>query len=205
MAVVALVRMGRRGELSAVAVGVAGGADKFAGNVNRVTPLGPMAFRATKRGVFPFQRERALAVHRGVKAGRFEARQVVTGGAVRPGRARGKLPSVRILMAIPAALVRDGAPEIGAFVAFGACYRRVLCGQRILRGGVIELPAWVVILPASCIMAVIAGASKLDFLESSAVGIGVTVLAAAESQPFPLDSRLTGPRSVAFLASSGLM
>lgn len=69
----------------------------------------------------------------------------------------------------------------------------------------IELRAGAVILPAICIMAVIAGASKLDFLEGPAVGIGVTVLATGESQPFPLDSRLTGPGSVAFLARGGLM
>jgi hypothetical protein len=54
-------------------------------------------------------------------------------------------------------------------------------------------------------VATIAGASKVDLQEGPAMGIGVTVLAGAESQPFPLDRRLTGPRSVAFLARDGLM
>ena len=69
----------------------------------------------------------------------------------------------------------------------------------------IELRAGVVILPASDTVAVVAGASKPDFLEGPAVGIGVTTLAAAESQPFPPHSRLTGPRSVALLAENRLM
>ncbi|MDP2999202.1 MAG: hypothetical protein Q8N47_17070 [Bryobacterales bacterium] len=112
---------------------------------------------------------------------------------------------MRIVMAIPATLVRDGTPEIGAFVALGTRHGRVFSGQRVFRGGVIELSAWVVIFPAICIVASIAGASKLELLEGSAVGIGVTVLAAAESQPFPPDSRLAGSRSVAFLAENGLM
>jgi hypothetical protein len=70
---------------------------------------------------------------------------------------------------------------------------------------VIELPAGVIILPASGIVAVIAGTSKLDVLEGPPVLIGVTALAAAVSQPFELGILLTGPRSVALLAGFGLM
>ena len=128
MAPVALVRMGSRGELLAVAVGMAGGADKLAGNIHRAAPLGLMAFRATERGVFLFQGERTLTVRLAVKAGRFEARYVVTGGAVRSGGARGELAFVRIFMALLATLVRDRAAEIGAFVTFGTRYFRVLSG-----------------------------------------------------------------------------
>ena len=69
----------------------------------------------------------------------------------------------------------------------------------------IELSAGVVLLPAICIVAVIAGASKADLLESPVVGIGVTVLAAAETQPFHANSLFTGPWPVAFLARNGLM
>jgi hypothetical protein len=126
MALVALVRMGRRGELSAVAIGMAGGADELTGNVHRAAALGLMAFRATKRGMFCFERERALTVRLAVKAGGFEACLVVTGGAVRSGRARGELAFVRIFMALLATLVRDGAPEIGAFVTRGTHHWRVL-------------------------------------------------------------------------------
>jgi hypothetical protein len=126
MAVVALVPMGRRGELPAVTVGMAGGTDQLAGNIHRAAPLGLMAFRATERGVFRFERERALAVRLAVEARWFEASRFVAGGAVRPGRARGKLTFVRIFMAIPATFVRDSAPEIGALVALGTRQCRVL-------------------------------------------------------------------------------
>jgi hypothetical protein len=54
-------------------------------------------------------------------------------------------------------------------------------------------------------VAVIAGTSKLDFLEGPAVLIGVTAIAAAVDQPFELSILLTGPRSVALLAGFGLM
>ena len=205
MAAVALVRMGRRGELSGVWIRMAGVADEFARNVHRVAPLGLMAFRATARGVFPFQRERALAVHLTVKAGGFETRRIVAGGTVRSGCARGELASVRIFMALPATLVRDGAPEIGPFVAFGTRHCRMFFLQRVLRGGVIELRAGVVVLPAIYTVAVGAGSSKLDLLEGPAVGIDVTVLAVTESQSFPPDGFLTGPRSVALLAGDRLM
>jgi hypothetical protein len=70
---------------------------------------------------------------------------------------------------------------------------------------VIELRAGAIILPAICIVAVIAGTSELDFLEGPAVGIIVTILAAAESQPFELSILLPGPRSVALLAGLRLM
>jgi len=129
-----------------------------------------MAFRATARGVFPFQRERALAVHLTVKAGGFETRRIVAGGTVRSGCARGELASVRIFMALPATLVRDGAPEIGPFVAFGTRHCRMFFLQRVLRGGVIELRTRVVVLPAIYTVAVGAGSSKPDFLEGPAVG-----------------------------------
>jgi hypothetical protein len=118
MALVAFVRMRRRGELSAVAIGMAGGADQLTGNVHRAATLGLMAFRATERGVSSFQRERALTVRVAVKVGGFEAVHVVTGGAVRPGRAGGELAVVRIFVALLATFVRDGAVEIGALVAF---------------------------------------------------------------------------------------
>jgi hypothetical protein len=60
-------------------------------------------------------------------------------------------------------------------------------------------------LPAAGIVAVIAGTSKLDFLEGPAVLIGVTAIAAAVGQPFELSILLTGPRSVALLTGFGLM
>ena len=69
----------------------------------------------------------------------------------------------------------------------------------------IELRARVIRLPAVCIVAVIAGTSKFDFLEGPAVLIGVTAIAAAVGQPFELSILLTGPRSVALLAGFGLM
>jgi hypothetical protein len=84
-----------------------------------------MAFGAAKRGMFPFQRERAFAVRLAVEARGFEACHIVTGCAVRSGRARGELAFVRIFMALLAAFVRYGAPEIGAFVAFRTHYFRV--------------------------------------------------------------------------------
>ena len=79
MALVTLVLMGRRGELAAVAIGMAGGADEFAGNVHRAAALGLMTFGATERGMFSFEREGAFAVRFTVKLGGFEACQVVTG------------------------------------------------------------------------------------------------------------------------------
>jgi hypothetical protein len=205
MAPVALVRMGRGGELPAVAVGMAGGADELAGNVHRAAALGLMAFRATERGVFSFEGKRAFAVRLAVKAGGFEACHVVTGCAVRSGRAPGELPFVRIFMALLAPLVLDGAPEIGALVAFGARYCRVLSRERKLRGGVIELSAGAIVLPAIGIVAVVAGAWKLDLLKGAAMGVGMATLAAAESQPFELGSLLAGPGSVALLAGLRLM
>jgi membrane protein implicated in regulation of membrane protease activity len=60
-------------------------------------------------------------------------------------------------------------------------------------------------LPAICIVAVLAGTPKLDFLESPVVLIGVTALAAAMGQIFELSILLTGPRSVALLAGLRLM
>jgi hypothetical protein len=79
MALVALVQMGRRDELCAMAIGMAGGAGEFAGNVHRPAALGLMAFGATERSMFSFQRERAFTVRFAVKAGGFEACHVVTG------------------------------------------------------------------------------------------------------------------------------
>ena len=55
------------------------------------------------------------------------------------------------------------------------------------------------------IVALVAGALKLDFLEGPAVGIGVTVLAAVGCQPFVLNRQLAGLRTVAFLAQDFLM
>ena len=78
-----------------------------------------MALRAPQRSMLPFERERALAVRLEVKEGGLEARHVVTGRAVRSGRARGDLAFVRFFMARLAALVRDGALELRALVAFG--------------------------------------------------------------------------------------
>jgi hypothetical protein len=69
----------------------------------------------------------------------------------------------------------------------------------------IELRAGVIILPSTGIVAVIAGASKLDFLKGPPVLIGVTALAAAVSQPFEPSILLTRLRSVALLAGFGLM
>ena len=79
MALVALVGVGRGGELSAVAVGMAGGADELAGNVHRAAALGLMTFGATEVGMFAFERERGFAVRFAVKFGGLEACQVVTG------------------------------------------------------------------------------------------------------------------------------
>jgi hypothetical protein len=70
--------------------------------------------------VFPFQRKCAFAVRLAVEAGGLEAGFVVTGRAVGAGRARCELAFVRIFMAVPATLVRDGAVEVGAFVTLGA-------------------------------------------------------------------------------------
>jgi hypothetical protein len=70
---------------------------------------------------------------------------------------------------------------------------------------VIELRAGVTILPASCIVAVIAGTSELDFLEGAMVGIRVTALAATVIQPFEPGILLTSLRSVALLAGLRLM
>ena len=69
----------------------------------------------------------------------------------------------------------------------------------------IELRAGAIGLPAVCIVAIIAGTSKLDFLEGPVVLIGVTALAAAMGQIFELSILLTGPRSVALLAGLRLM
>ena len=69
----------------------------------------------------------------------------------------------------------------------------------------IELRARMIILEAACIVAVIAGTSKIDFLEGPVVGIGVTALAAAVIQPFELSSLLTGLWSMALLAGSRLV
>ena len=69
----------------------------------------------------------------------------------------------------------------------------------------IELRAGAISLPAICIVAIIAGTSKLDFLEGAPVWIGMATLAAAVSQTFELSGLLTGPRSVALLAGFGLV
>jgi hypothetical protein len=126
MAIVVFVGMRREDKLSAVAIGMAGGAGELGGNVYRLAALGLMAFSAAEFGMFSFQRERALTVCFAVKSSRFEAGHRVTRGAVRPGRARGELTFVRIFMAIAATLVRHGSAEIGAFVTFGARHFRVL-------------------------------------------------------------------------------
>jgi hypothetical protein len=69
--------LGRRGELSAVTIGMAGGADELAGNVHRAAALWLMAFRAIERSMFSFERERGFTVRFAVKAGGFEACHVV--------------------------------------------------------------------------------------------------------------------------------
>jgi hypothetical protein len=192
--------MGRGGELSAVAVGMAGGAGELARNVHRLAALGLVALGATEFGVFPFERKRALAVGFAVEASGFEARHLVAGRTVRTGRSRGELAFVRIFMAIPATLVRHGAAEIGALMTFGARQFRVLSHQGKLRSGVIEVRAGVVVLKAVSVVTVVAGTLELDFLEGAAVGILVTVLAAAVGQAFELGILLAGARSVALLA-----
>ena len=81
----------------------------------------------------------------------------------------------------------------------------MLSRERELRGGVIELFAGAIILPAICIVAVIAGTAKLDFLEGPPVGIVVAALATGVRQAFELSSLLTGLGSVALLAGLRLM
>lgn len=108
-------------------------------------------------------------------------------------------------MTVPATLVRDGTVEIRAFVAFGTRHFCVFPRELELGGGVLELRAGAVFLEAIRIVAVIARALKLDFLEGPVVGIVVTALAAAVIQPLELSGFLIGLRSVALLASHGLM
>jgi hypothetical protein len=205
VAIVAFVGVGRRGKLSTVAIGMAGGAGEFAGNVHRVAALRLMTFGAAERGVFSFQGEGALTVRFAVKAGGFEAGHFVTGAAVGPGGAGGELSFVRIFMAVPATLMGDGAVEIGALVAFGASHRRVLSQEREFGGVVMEVRAWLVLLETVGVVAGIAGTPELDFLKSPVVGIGVTALAAAEIQSFELGILLTGLGSMAFLAGLRLV
>lgn len=69
----------------------------------------------------------------------------------------------------------------------------------------IELRPGTAILKVIRIVAGIARASKLSFLEGTTVGIGVAALAATEGQAFIPRGRLAGRRSVALLAGDLLM
>ena len=205
MAIVAFVGMGGRGELATMAVRVAGRAGEFARNVHRFAALRPVAFGAAEPGVFSIERERALTVRLAVKAGGSETCHFVAGGAVRPGSTRGELAFMRIFVTIPATLVRHGAMEIGALVAFGTRHCRVLSQERKLRGGVIEVRARLIFLEATSVVARIAGTSELDIQKGPAVGVGVTALTTRVTQPSELSILLIGLGSVALLARHGLM
>ena len=108
-------------------------------------------------------------------------------------------------MTVRAALMRYGPPEIAAGMATGAGDLCMLSCESEPRVAVIEIPARVIVLPAGCVVASLAGATKLGLLKGPAMGIGMTALAAAGLQAFEKHRLFSGLRLMALLASDRLM
>jgi hypothetical protein len=181
MAAVALVLPRLRFELFVVLVVVTGGTDELAGNVHGVFARGLMALHTVQVDMPSFQGKLALLVSLPIKGRRLVGLLVVTGSTIRPGRARGELAFMGILMAILTTLVGDLLMEIGCFVALGANYFRVLSLQRKLRDAVVETFAGMIVFPAARGVALVAGAAKLGILERAAVRVVVTAVASVRN------------------------
>ncbi len=90
MALVALVVVRRGGKFSSVRIGTLGmarGAEEFAGLVARITARRLMALHAFQRRMFSLERESAPHVGCAVKERRLVARRVVAGRAIGTFRA----------------------------------------------------------------------------------------------------------------------
>ncbi|MDR3701529.1 MAG: hypothetical protein P4L56_17910 [Candidatus Sulfopaludibacter sp.] len=112
---------------------------------------------------------------------------------------------MRILVTSLATLVRDGAPEIAAFVTVLACSLCVFSREWKFRRVVIETCTRNIALPSVGRVAALAGALETGLPEGGAMGIGMAVLARLERQPGKLRFLHTRFWSVAFLACRGLM
>lgn len=99
MAGVALVLVGRRGEFSAVPVGMTGGADQLSRHVYGIRSFGLMAIDAFDVGVLSFQRKGTFLVGLFIEQRGLEVLLVVTRVAIRPSLAGLELPLVRVFVA----------------------------------------------------------------------------------------------------------
>ena len=201
----ALVSIWRFRKLPGMRIGVAGGAGQLSGRVYRGFALRTVAPGAFEQGMLPFQREGALTVGLAVEPRRLESCVVVTRRAIRPGGARSKLRAVRILVAILAALVGNGPPEIASFMTLRTSLLRMLPGEWKPGSGMAETGAGTIILPATGVVAVVAGPSKPGLAECRAMRVGVAALTGAEREPGELHFVLARSGSMTFLARSRLM
>ena len=197
---VAMVVIRCRRKLFGMSSRVTVGAFPFASDILCVAAARRVALGALECGVFSFQRKHGVTVHLAVETCRLEPRVTVTSRAIRSAGGRGELPAMRILVAILASVVCDGAPEVAALVTVLARTLRVFSCEWEFRGVVIEAGAGTSIFPSVGGVASVARAFETSLLESGAVRVGMAVLTSLESQTGKLRLLRTRFWAMAFLA-----
>lgn len=112
---------------------------------------------------------------------------------------------MRILVAITAALVRDGLTEIRALVALQAVEFGVLAFQRKFRSLVIEPRFRTHGFPACGDVTTLTASAESRVLERAAVRIHVTALTTGKAQPLVMGRWISGRGGVTFTALHVLM
>jgi hypothetical protein len=205
VATVTFIGIAWTGKLSAVRIRMAFATQKSPRNVDGALALWLMALHTIERGMFPFKHEGTLLMRVPCEQRRLETGFIVASRTLGAGRALGELPSMNILVTVPAMLMSDGTPEVAVLMALDASRGGVFAVQRELRSVVIETDTRLILIPTAGLVARLAGALKLGVLKRSLVGIGVAALAARESKFFIARHLLPRDGCVAFLTHDSLM
>ena len=155
--------------------------------------------------MFAFELKRALLVSLPREQGWLKAHFVVAGAAVCPCGAACKLPAMNVFVAIDALGVLHRGVEIVVLVALRASTFGVLPMQREFGLVVIKAAAGQDGFPARSRVATLAGALEGCILKSTAMRIGVTILAVGKGQAFVVGYGVSGLRAVTLQASDILM
>ena len=198
-----LVRSGL--EFTTVRVGVAIHADQLVRLVCSFFAGRLMTLLTFELEMLTFQFEGALLVRFAGVERRLELHFVVTGVAIGARGAAFKLATMNIFVAIAAQGVSDRRTEIVVLMALCAVALRVLAVEREFGLVMIEAAGGEDCFPAAGRVAGLAGALERRILKSSAVRIGVAVLAIGECEAFVTRIRFARLGTVTFHASDILM
>jgi len=119
-------------------------------------------------------------MHLAIKQGRFELRLVMARRTVAASRPRRELLVVRIFMTALAAFMLNRKMEVHTPMTLGTGQRSVLLHKFELRQVVIEIPAGLILLPATGAMARIATPAELRLLKRAPMRILMATLASCK-------------------------